>query len=134
MFYSKIEDASSLFFGDGSTRVECPTDYMAWQASHITSRRIARVVGVPVTVHARVNHGRWIVDCRCSLGVLTHREWKIACCAECGAVFRDVQFPEQADEIERLLLARPDRTKQNWEGESVRRLRLENSLHRIAGS
>lgn len=132
--YLKLEDATALLFPDGRTRVETATDFLGWQAAHVQQRRIARVVGVPIALAARVNHGRWIADCaRCGMGMFTHPVWRIACCAECGAVYRGVAFPAEIDEITRLLLQRPRRDTQNWEpGESLVRLRLENFLHRLA--
>lgn len=132
--YLKLEDATSLLFQDGVTRVQAPTDFLAWQAEHVARRGIARVVGVSADVWARVNHGRWLADCqRCGQGMFTHPEWRIACCAECGAVYRGVVFPEAIADITRLLLQRPRRDTQNWEpGESLTRLRFENLLHRLA--
>lgn len=132
--YLRLEDATSLMFLDGITRVETATDYLAWQAEQVNARRIARVIGVSDTIPARVNHGRWIADCqRCTQGMFTHPDWRIACCAECGATYRGVEFPPEIDEITRLLLVRPNRAHQNWQpGESVAWLRVENLLHRLA--
>lgn len=130
--YLKIEDAEALLFPDGVTRVETATDYLGWQASHIQNRGIARVWSSDQSVRARVNHGRWIADCRtCGQGMFTHPVWKIACCAECGAVYRGVDFPDRIQEITELLLARPRRDTQNWHGEAIWELKMENLVHGI---
>lgn len=130
----RLEDASqlSLVNSNGTTTpVDSPTLFLAWQAWTLQQRRIARTWPSDRTVHARVNHGRWVTDClACSQSVFTHPDWRIACCGECGATYRDVQFPEHIHEITALLLQRPDRTKQNWEpGESIEQLVAENDQH-----
>jgi hypothetical protein len=132
--YSKLEDAEALLFPDGVTRVTSPSEYYGWQAAYIQTRGIARVWDASNPPPARVNHGRWIADCRaCGNGMFTHPVWRIACCGECGAVYRDLPFPERIVEITRLLLERPNRAHQNWEpGEGLFALRAENFLHRVA--
>jgi hypothetical protein len=132
--YLKLEDAQSLVFPDGSMHVETATEYLGWHAAHIQSRRIARVWNSDKTIPAYVNHGRWLADCQtCGKGMFTHPVWRMACCAECGAVYRAVDFPEQLDTITRLLLERPCRENQNWRtGETLFELKLENFFHRLA--
>lgn len=132
--YFRLEDASGLIFSDTRSRVTTPEEYLGWQMDMIMMRRIARVWKSDERVPARVNHGRWLTDCQaCYEGVLTHPEWKIACCGNCGAVYRDVIFPPDIAEITRILLERPKRETQNWEpGESIAKLKFENILHRLA--
>jgi hypothetical protein len=79
----------------------------------------------------RVNHGRWIVDCVCGNGASVSHEWREARCFACGAVYRGVAFPANADEIERVLVARPNRATQNWRHETVDVLRSENMEHGV---
>ena len=131
--YLKIEDASSLLFSDAKTRVASPALYLGWQAEQIETRGIARVWRAADRLEARVNHGRWITDClACASGVYTHPAWRLACCANCGAIYNDVEVPANIAEITRLLLERPRRETQNWDGEALWRLRGENALHRLA--
>lgn len=57
---------------------------------------------------AYINQSRWLCDCTCGNAPSTHPDLPVACCFECGAVWRPV-FPDAADfaEIHRVLLARP---------------------------
>lgn len=130
--YIKLQDASSLRFGD-STRVTNPTEYLGWHAQQVQDKGIARTWNTDVTLKARVNHGRWIADCRaCGRGMFAHPEWRMACCAECGAVYRAVEFPAGIVEITRLLLERADRENQNWvPGEPIWKLKFENFAHGV---
>ena len=132
--YLRLEDATALMYADG-TKVQTSAQYLGWQLSHLQNRGIARR-WEPVCDPrlAYVNHGRWLIDCwYCDSGCFTHPEWRIACCAECGATYYGVEFPENLDEVTRLLLLRPKRTTQNWSpGESVLRLKAENLLHKLA--
>lgn len=129
--YYRLEDASSLLLSDGRTRVQTPEQYLGWHAEQIDARGVARVWHPSLRLDAKVNHGRWLVDCpACGSGAFTHPEWRLACCANCGAVYRGVNFPEQIEEVTRLLLERPRRETQNWvAGEALWKLRFENRVH-----
>lgn len=137
VLFNKIEDASILNLGD--VPVVTRHLFLAWHAQQITTRRIARVWKSDVRLQARIEHNRWIVDCQaCSTsenhrGAFTHPEWKIACCAECGAVYDNVEFPLRPVrlEIERILLFRP-RENRNWfPWESTIDLIQENKIHKV---
>lgn len=71
--------------------------------------------------YARVNHSRWIVDCPFCAGAQdASRINPIFWCAECGMSDNDfapmaVVFPDNADEIERILLLRPNPATRNWD-------------------
>lgn len=84
-------------------------------------------------VEARVNWGRWVADCpRCPSAdiAIPGQPFK---CANCGAK-ADIIWPsgEMRFGVERLLLMRPDPSKQNWEpGETLLDLMAENALHGI---
>jgi hypothetical protein len=131
MNWIKLEDATALMFPDGATRVSTPEEYQGWQAAMLQGRGIARRWDSDLRPRAHVNHGRWIVLCACGVGAFTHPGWRIACCGECGAVFRGVEFPENWREIEETLLKRPSRSKQNWDGEPLLALKAENLVHGI---
>ena len=114
-------------------------------------RRIVADVFHPSVLHdcgdrpaARINWGRWIVDCGsstqhpesgavtlCAAACATDPEHRVALCFLCGAVYERVAFPRRPvlDEIEVLLLARPWSHLRNWTpGESVKDLRRENHV------
>lgn len=80
-----------------------------------------------------VNHGKWIVMCpSCpSANRASRIDPKFMCC-ECwneqtGGAWLPVAFPADADQIEEVLMARPDRHTRNWlPGETVDSLAREN--------
>jgi hypothetical protein len=84
-----------------------------------------------VAVEARVNHGRWIVDCPYCPGAEMARADGFFCC-DCRNTDAEgdtltVQFPAEREEIERLLLVRPVMADRNWRpGESLENLVTEN--------
>lgn len=74
--------------------------------------------GVPLkesfgTIKARIDDGRWIVDCpNCNSALVPSALVPLFICAECGSPdnagrWRRVEYPEDRQEIERLLLLRP---------------------------
>jgi hypothetical protein len=137
--FDRVEDASFLNI-DGDTPVTTPELYLAWHTRHVMARRIAKIWQVDGKPLARIEHNRWVVDCvACSTSLekraaFTHPEWRIACCGECGAIYRDVQFPNPAvrKALERLLLFRP-RANRNWfPGESLADITMENRKHKVA--
>lgn len=80
--------------------------------------RLCRINGykMPTTtsgkaVKARINKGRWIADCECGGAEAVSRTDPIFFCFSCGneankGKFRKVAFPDNADEIESILLER----------------------------
>ena len=85
------------------------------------------------TAHACVNHGIWMVVCRCGSGAAASVLWGVACCFGCGSVYSDVVFPDDRPEIERVLLMRDKRKHQNWTNETLDVLLSENVEHGIGG-
>ena len=89
------------------------------------------------SVPARINHGRWIVDCECRGAQLVYfsdlRTW----CPRCGNVasggaWRQVAIPSNWRDIEQILNLRPELANRNWQpGETVEMLRNENSTHNL---
>lgn len=67
----------------------------------------------PAVLTARVDDGRWIVDCpNCNSALCISSLRQMFICAECGSPdmdgrYRLVVYPEDREEIERLLLLRP---------------------------
>lgn len=88
-------------------------------------------------VEVRVEHGRWIVHCVfCSGAELAdpedHRFYCLSCYnKDVGNMWIPVQWPEDAEEIEDILLLRPEKNR-NWSSiETAGELRTENTLHGI---
>ena len=103
------------------------TDAKSYVESHarIMSQRQGKSSDVEGKVSAYVNQGRWVVNCLCNGGCLTSPEFKIACCFDCGRVFRNVVFPYDARRIEQELLKRKSLDNRNWNGETVESLEAE---------
>ena len=83
---------------------------------------------------ARVNVGRWVVDCECNGAELAFDEGVFMCqsCfnAKHGHKYRQVIFPKNRPAIERVLLQRPEPNR-NWRpGETVGQLTAENDAHK----
>ena len=74
--------------------------------------------------------GKWLIRCECRNAPSVHPEWKTARCMECGAVYRDIEMPANASEIEAVLVVRPHPANRAWLWpESVEDLRAENIAH-----
>jgi hypothetical protein len=80
----------------------------------------------------RVYRGMWIVDCPTCGGAQVaaagdHRLLCVDCYnADIGGRWRQVTWPADAAQIERVLLARPDLETRNWTTETVAELQAEN--------
>jgi hypothetical protein len=130
--YHKIEDAEALRFPDGMP-VRSAADYDAWHKHAIASRGVAMRSESDETVIARVNHGRLIAICpSCECGMFVLRAEPMACCAECGNLYRSVEMPAELSTLAALLLARPKREHQNWQPtETIDDIRRENLEHGV---
>jgi hypothetical protein len=98
-------------------------------------------------VAARINHGRWMVDCGgCNSAQVIDLSELVFMCVECGNAGNEgkwfaVTAPRNRAAIEAELLKRPwngrnpaDAKNRNWEpGETVATLKQENSDHGIGG-
>ena len=85
-------------------------------------------------VFVRANHGRWITNCLwCNSAQEASRNDRLFYCAKCqnepiGNATVRVEWPDEPDAIEALLLERPFRENRNWEPhESVADLGRENT-------
>ena len=78
---------------------------------------------------AKVNHGRWIVDCpNCRSAQIASRETPFFHCAECDSDWFRITYPAERVAIELLLLKRPNIANRNWEpGETLTILEKENA-------
>ena len=98
-------------------------------------------------VSARINHGRWLVDCPgCNSALVVDLTELVFMCVECGNSNNDgkwlkIILPKNRKAIEAELLKRPmngrnpaEAVNRNWEpGETVAMLRQENTDHDIGG-
>jgi len=96
-------------------------------------------------VAARINHGRWLVDCAgCNSALVVDLSELVFMCVECGNNHNDgkwlaVTVPANREAIETELLKRPwsgrnpaSAINRNWEpGETVATLKQENTDHGI---
>jgi hypothetical protein len=96
-------------------------------------------------VAARINHGRWLVDCLgCNSALVVDLGQLVFMCVECanagnGGKWFQVTVPRNRKAIEAELLKRPwngrnpaEAVNRNWEpGETVATLRQENTDHGI---
>lgn len=78
-----------------------------------------------VALPAKVNHGRWIVECPCGGAQLASKTDRRFFCIDCGNVLFEgewvhVDWPKNVEAIEQALSRRPFAANQNWEpGESL---------------
>jgi hypothetical protein len=61
-----------------------------------------------------INIGQWKMRCACNDAPSVSVEWDLACCFECGAIYRNLSFPADRASIEAVLLCRGRRGR-NWE-------------------
>jgi len=98
-------------------------------------------------VAARINHGRWLVDCSgCNSALVVDLSELVFMCVECGNAANDgkwftVTIPTNRKAIEAELLKRPwngrnpaEAVNRNWEpGETLAMLKQENTDHGVGG-
>lgn len=86
-------------------------------------------VASDAVVESYVSHGRWVADCVCGGGIVTSPDLDHATCLDCGTLYQ-VRFPDNREEIESVLLGRPDKRNRNWRpGETMESLQAENAQH-----
>lgn len=115
-------------------RVKTPAAYLAAIAQAMHKRLRTRAEGTVTEsadpVAAYIDHGRWVLDCRCGAGNSVHPDWRLAGCYACGTIWTNVQIPLDRAVIERVLLARPKAVNRNWRPEEpVSKLEEENAVH-----
>jgi ribosomal protein L37AE/L43A len=99
---------------------------------------LPKMVTNKATVYARVDLGRWIVDCPwCKSAQHASREDHRFFCVECGnaavnGAWVPVHWPHEWAEIEAILSVRPDKSNQWWSpGETLASLQSENDNHGV---
>lgn len=111
-----------------------------WTAPVLPGQALGADLGPKsIAVHARANHGRWIVECPdCSGAQLACPDDHRFMCNECanavvGGFYRPVIWPRDKAKIEALLMARSDPSTRNWfPHESVTDLRAENKTFGVS--
>lgn len=96
--------------------------------------RRAEVHPAQVQAQARVDMGRWILDCECGAGVAIlwlPNKRGLGLCYGCGAEHNLSPLPER-EEIEAELVRRPQQRTRGWfPGETVDDLRRESAAHGV---
>lgn len=118
------------------TTVELRKVAAAWRAKHVAAGDLEYAGPLSPSsnpIAARVDHGRWLVDCPCGNGAPV-TPWQEAApeavCLSCGTVFVMVIFPANVDAIEQTLVQRRFRTNQNWRpSETLAQLLSENAAN-----
>ena len=86
-----------------------------------------------LTVSPIVSHGRWLIPCPwCFSASMASRDDHRFFCVECrnrpvDGKWLAVKWPESRDEIEGLLVMRPNPKTRNWTTETVAELLAENA-------
>ena len=102
--------------------------YRTIHANHVKRQHEKEVLEVTAPIAAFINHSRWVVSCSCSGGCLSHPEYPIAACFDCGRLYTNVQFlpPDLRQEVVKIMLERPEEKMRNWTGETPQQLREQN--------
>jgi len=107
---------------------------------HVPQGEFTTEVADVEPLRARINHGRWIVDCpvpECGGAELVDPDNPRFWCLSCDNHGMDgrwypVEFPAERPAIETVLLKRPNAANQNWRpGETVDDLRRENERYGV---
>ena len=80
---------------------------------------------------AYINCGRWLVDCLCGAGNAVDTETATALCFGCGAVHETIVLPDEAEQIEQVLLLRRVEYRHWFPGETAATLAAENAAHGV---
>ena len=121
--------------GRNLRKAESPLLYtiLLHKPTNLEAVMVARSRTVVGEVAARVNHGRWIVDCPdedCTAAVMASSDDPRFVCPVCAYGIFTVVFPSQAEAVEQALLERPVPATRNWTpDETVGDLRRENKEH-----
>ena len=101
-------------------------------------KAMSQPTGEPV--YAEMNHGRWLVLCKCMGAELVDPQLPEFYCLSCFNAFNNglpcpVIFPDKREAIEELLNVRPDRVSRNWTrletGEDLEKENAEHGLSKV---
>ncbi len=102
---------------------------LAFQREHRLALAKKRLRGLNVLEHvvatpvqARIDAGRWLIDCECSAGNAADPDWPEARCFGCGAVHTNVVFPPDVQALEDALLEAAAREQYWTPGESLKQI------------
>lgn len=118
-------------------KIKTEKDLLAYCAKQIAGLRAAGYTELAVHEdteprYARVDLGRWIIDCACGAGNAAHPDWQGSACPACGAIHRRVIFPDDREAIEAVLEERSRPGNKFWKpGETVADLVAENINHGV---
>jgi len=77
-----------------------------------------------------IGGGYWKIMCPCMNAPSADPDWRVACCFECGAIYTQLEFPENElrQRAERVLLFRGYEHQRNWNPriETLNALVIEN--------
>lgn|SRR3990167_4592862 len=124
------------------------TNYLEFLASHFKRNgngNLPDIQSVKGELFARINHGRWLIDCPnadCNSAIVASEVTKVFICPDCGSPenagkWYQAVFPIDKKEIETELLKRPARDgfraiNRNWSrSETVMDLKEENKQRGI---
>src|SRR5688572_6941155 len=107
--------------GHAHQRVTSPDTYLAAQAKHLAMNRAAGAddaVPHEATAEERaqasapyINSRQWLMTCACGNAPSVSVDWDLACCFECGAIYRGLTSPEDRATIEAVLVKRKPRAR-----------------------
>ena len=101
-------------------------------ADWLRKRRITQWTWLGAAPHARIEHGRWLVDCpSCNGAELGGEEWDGVICGSCGAEFLTIIWPAPSVRaaIEAVLDVRPQHRQHWFPHEQLKDLEKENEDH-----
>ena len=100
--------------------VRTPEAYLAAHAAFIAAMQARYDMLVwrdpwpaPDGARPQISGGRWLVLCTCANGCSASPEWDLACCFECGAIYRRLVWPADREALEARLMALPS-SDRHW--------------------
>lgn len=117
----------------GATGAEAVADRLRARGMSVGHPVEGEPVGTPV--FARVDHGRWLAECECRSAQILDPDDRRFFCVRCenatnGGRWRPVEWPDDPDSIEAVLLARPRPENRNWQPhENLDTIMRENEAH-----
>lgn len=112
--------------------IDTPEALLAFQAAVMAAQNKPAPRERAQPFVARVDFGRWLGDCPCGDAPVVDPEWSLACCLYCGAIYRNIVMPDDAKDVESVLMERPHQLNRFWfTHETVADLRAENIANAV---